>query len=189
MSKPTFFATPKAFEAWLAKYHESANELIVGYYKKATGRPSITWPESVDEALCFGWIDGIRRRIDDEAYCIRFTPRRPKSIWSAVNIGRVAVLKKEQRMRPAGLAAYARRTEARSVTYSYEHNSNKPAQFDREYAAELANNSAAHDYFEKQPPGYRKKAVFWVQSAKKPVTREQRLQKLIAASATQQRLF
>ena len=135
---PVFFAAPAEFEAWLSEHHETESELVVGYYKVATGRPTMTWPESVDEALCFGWIDGIRRRIDDEAYSIRFTPRRPNSIWSAVNLGRVAVLKKEGRMRPTGLAAYERRTEARSVVYAYEHTADKPTELDPQYADQMA---------------------------------------------------
>ncbi len=120
---PTFFANPAAFRRWLQKHYATAPELWVGFYKKHTGRPSITWPESVDEALCVGWIDGLRKTIDEESYRIRFTPRRRGSIWSAVNIKRVAVLTNEKRMLPAGLAAFARRTENRSGIYAYEQRS------------------------------------------------------------------
>src|SRR5437764_15434967 len=116
----TFFATPEAFRAWLLAHYESARELWVGFYKKGSGRPSITWPESVDEALSFGWIDGVRRSLGDEAYTIRFTPRKPTSIWSAVNVARVEALTKEQRMRPAGLRAFAARTPERTGVYSFE---------------------------------------------------------------------
>jgi len=118
--EPTFFATPAGFRDWLEVHHADAPELLVGYYKKGSGRASMTWPESVDEALCFGWIDGIRRRIDDERYSIRFTPRRARSVWSAVNIRRAGELIAEGRMTPAGLAAFEARDEARSAIYSYE---------------------------------------------------------------------
>lgn len=118
--RATFFPTPAAFRKGLRKHHRSADDLVVGFYRKASGRPSITWPESVDEALCVGWIDGIRRRIDHESYSIRFTPRRPGSSWSAINIRRVKALKSEGRMQPAGLAAYAGRTSENSATYAYE---------------------------------------------------------------------
>ena len=118
--KPIFFATPSEFRAWLKKHHKSERELLVSFYKKDSGKPSITWPESVDEALCVGWIDGVRRSIDADAYSVRFTPRRATSIWSAVNIGRVAVLTEEGRMQPAGVAAFEKRTAKKSVVYSYE---------------------------------------------------------------------
>src|SRR5258708_38769425 len=117
---PTFFETPAAFRQWLEKHHERAIELLVGLYKKGSGRPSITWPESVDQALCFGWIDGVRRRIDDVSYSIRFTPRKPARTWSAINISRVAELTKRDLIRPAGLQAFARRSEEKSRIYAYE---------------------------------------------------------------------
>ena len=116
----TFFETPAAFRAWLEQHAATATELWVGYYKKETGRPSITWPESVDEALCFGWIDGIRKRIDDSSYAIRFTPRKPRSTWSAINVRRVGELTQQGRMRPAGLKAFAERSEAKTGIYAYE---------------------------------------------------------------------
>ena len=118
--KTTFFATPAEFRAWLEKHHSSAPELWVGFYKKGSGRPSINWPEAVDEALCVGWIDGIRKSIDDESYRIRFTPRKPRSTWSAVNLARVEALTREGRMRPAGLKAFEKRTEAKTGIYAYE---------------------------------------------------------------------
>lgn len=118
--KPTFFPTPLAFRTWLETHHQHTRELLVGFYKKGTGRPSITWPDSVDQALCFGWIDGVRRRVDEERYTIRFTPRRPQSIWSTVNIRRVGVLEKEGLMQPAGLEAFGRRSEEKSRIYAYE---------------------------------------------------------------------
>ena len=117
---PHFFKTPSAFRKWLAANHDKAKELFVGFYKKGSGKPSITWPESVDEALCFGWIDGVRKTIDDESYMIRFSPRKPESIWSAVNIRNVERLSKEKRMQPAGLKAFAARKENRSGIYAYE---------------------------------------------------------------------
>src|SRR3982751_3171672 len=123
MPEPTgirFFAAPREFREWLGQYHQSARELWVGFYKKGSGRPSITWPESVDQALCFGWIDGVRRGIDEHSYSIRFTPRKKRSNWSAVNVGRVAELTELGLMQPAGLAAFEARTEARTAIYSYE---------------------------------------------------------------------
>src|SRR3954447_16770660 len=121
--EPTFFETPEAFRAWLERHHAEAGELTVGYYKKGTGRQSITWPESVDEALCYGWIDGVRRSLGAESYTIRFTPRRPGSTWSKVNIGRVQVLVEQGRMKPAGLAAFEARSEEKSGIYSFEQES------------------------------------------------------------------
>src|SRR5688572_9956723 len=120
--KPTFFATPAAFRAWLERHHETAKELLVGFYKTNSGKPSITWPQSVDEALCFGWIDGVRKSLGPDAYTIRFTPRKPKSIWSAINVDKVAQLKKLGKMRPAGLRAFAHRTAERTGVYSFERN-------------------------------------------------------------------
>ena len=119
--EPVFFSTPNKFRRWLVKNHKRAAELWVGYYRKDSGRPSITWPESVDEALCFGWIDGIRKKVDDESYKIRFTPRRSKSTWSAVNIARIAVLTGEGRREPAGVAAFSRREESNSAIYAFEN--------------------------------------------------------------------
>ena len=176
-----FFATPQAFRAWLEAHHTDAGELLVGYYKKGTGRPSITWPESVDEALCFGWIDGIRRRIDDESYSIRFTPRRARSIWSAVNIRRAGELIAEGRMTPAGLAAFEARDEERSATYSYEQR--HKAELSPEQEARLRADPAVWEWFQARPPSWRRAAVYWITSAKKPETRERRLATLIEDAA------
>jgi uncharacterized protein YdeI (YjbR/CyaY-like superfamily) len=183
--KPIFFATPADFRAWLERNHASEKELLVGYYRKASGKPSITWPESVDEALCFGWIDGIRRRIDDESYSIRFTPRKPTSHWSSVNIARVAELRKEGRMRPAGLAAFERRSESRSGIYSYEQR--QAARFDADQEREFRSNEAAWSFFQAQPRGYRQLATYRVVSAKREETRRKRLASLIEDSAAGRR--
>ena len=179
--KPRFFVAPARFRAWLERYHAIEAELLVGFFKKGTGRPSITWPESVDEALCFGWIDGVRRSIDLEAYCIRFTPRRRTSIWSAINVARVAELQKQGRMTPAGLRAFGARTPERTGVYSFERN--KAAKLSREDAAKLRSNARALAFFEAQPPWYRRTAIHWVISAKREETRQRRLDKLIADSA------
>ncbi len=184
--KPRFFATPAAFRAWLEARHETAKELLVGFHKKASGKTSITWPESVDEALCFGWIDGVRRRLDETAYTIRFCPRRPTSIWSAVNVARVAELTSLQRMRPAGLRAFALRTPERTGIYAFERH--EAATLTPAQEKTLRANRRAAAFFDAQPPGYRKTAIHWVVSAKREETRERRLQHLIANSAAGQRI-
>ena len=178
---PTTFETPQAFRAWLEQHHDSASEVWVGYFRKATGRPSMTWAESVDEALCFGWIDGVRRRIDDERYTIRFTPRRRGSVWSVVNVGRVAELRKQGRMRAAGLKAFAARREDRSGIYSYEQRAS--ATFDPAFERRFRANEKAWAYFDARPASYRQAAIRWVMSAKKEETRERRLATLIEDSA------
>jgi uncharacterized protein YdeI (YjbR/CyaY-like superfamily) len=174
-----FFASPGEWRAWLEEHHDSADEVVVGYWRRGTGRPSLTWAQSVDEALCFGWIDGVRRRIDDERYCIRFTARRPRSRWSRVNVERVAELEAEGRMRPAGRAAFAARTE--EGTYSYEQQ--REARLDPDRAARLRADAAAWAHFSAQPPWYRRAAVHWVMSAKREETRDRRLAQLVACSA------
>ena len=179
--EPRFFATAAELRAWLEAHHADETELLVGYYKKGSGRPSITWPESVDEALCFGWIDGIRRRIDDESYSIRFTPRRARSIWSAVNIKRAGELIAEGRMTPAGLAAFEARSDDRSAIYSYEQRHH--AALDDEQERRFRANAAAWEWFQSRPPSWRRTAVYWVTSAKKPETRERRLATLIEDAA------
>ena len=176
-----FFATPEEFRAWLVANHETAPELIVGYFKKGTGRASITWPESVDQALCFGWIDGVRRGIDAERYCIRFTPRRARSIWSAVNTRRFGELDAEGLVTPAGHLAFAARTEERSSIYSHERTTE--AVLPPEAEARFRANTVAWAYFCAQPPSYRRTVIHLVTSAKKPETRERRLVQLIAHSA------
>ena len=177
---PTFFASPAAFRKWLEKHHGKATELLVGFYKKDSGRPSITWPESVDQALCFGWIDGVRRRIDDVSYSIRFTPRKSISTWSAINIGRVAELTKLGLMQPAGLRAYAQRREDKSAIYAYENAVRTLAPADEK---RFRANRKAWAYFTAQAPSYRRVCIYWVTSAKKDETRERRLATLIDDSA------
>ena len=183
--KPRFFRASADFRRWLEKNHANAAELLVGFHKVASGKPSITWPQSVDEALAFGWIDGVRRRIDDTSYSIRFTPRRPSSIWSAVNIKRVGELTAAGRMRPAGLAAFERRSERRSEIYSFER---KAAAFDDAMIAAFQARTRAWTYFDAQPASYKRAFTHWVTSAKRPETRERRLGALIAASERGQRV-
>jgi uncharacterized protein YdeI (YjbR/CyaY-like superfamily) len=173
---PTFFATPAKWRAWLERHAATRTELSVGFYKKGSGKPSITWPEAVDEALCFGWIDGVRHRIDDERYRIRFTPRRRGSIWSDVNVRRVGELIAEGRMTPAGLAAFEARTAARSGVYAYE---TRAEALPHEMERELRANAAAWEHFSQRPPSYRRSAIAWVTGAKQAVTRERRLASLI----------
>jgi uncharacterized protein YdeI (YjbR/CyaY-like superfamily) len=183
--KPLFFRTPSEFRAWLAKNHAKAAELWVGFYKKDSGRPSITWPESVDQALCFGWIDGVRKSIDATSYTIRFSPRRAESIWSAINIKRVEELVAEGKVKPAGLKAYESRKENRSGIYSYEQ---RPAEMVEPYAGLFKKNNGAWRFFQDQPPYYRKVVTWWIVSAKREETRIKRLEKLIAHSARGERL-
>ena len=183
---PRFFKTPSAFRKWLAANHDKAKELLVGFYKKDSGKASITWPESVDEALCFGWIDGVRKTIDDQSYTIRFSPRKPESIWSAVNIRNVERLTAEKRMQPGGLKAFAARKEYRSGIYAYEQ---RPAELVEPYASQFRRNKAAWKFFQVQPPYYRKTMTWWIVSAKREETRLSRLGKLIETSAKQQRLL
>ncbi|MGH2453596.1 MAG: YdeI/OmpD-associated family protein [bacterium] len=178
--KPLFFATPAAMRTWLSTHHDTAGELWVGFFKRSSGKPSITWPESVDQALCFGWIDGIRKSIDDISYVIRFTPRRPRSTWSAVNTRRVAELTALGLMQPAGLKAFRERAPARSGIYAYEQRHAarlEPAQ-QRRFRA----NKKAWEYFQAQPPSYRQTAIWWVVTAKRDETRVRRLATLIEAS-------
>jgi uncharacterized protein YdeI (YjbR/CyaY-like superfamily) len=179
--KPRFFATGEAFREWLEKNHATRRELLVGFWKRGTGRPSLTWPESVDEALGFGWIDGVRKRIDEESYTIRFTPRQARSAWSRVNVERMAVLEREGRVAPAGRAAFARRSEERSGTYSYEQRA--AAKLDADSERRFRAARAAWKWFKAQPPGYRTTATFWVVSAKREETRRRRLEQLIECSA------
>jgi len=175
-----FFAIPADFRGWLAAHHAGATELWVGFFKKGSGRPSITWPESVDEALCVGWIDGIRKSIDDVSYMIRFTPRKTTSTWSEVNIGRVAELTRDKRMQPAGLKAYEQRKEAKSGIYAYEQR--KAAALDEAAERQFRANRKAWEFFQAQPAWYRKTAIWRVVSAKRPETRQKRLEILISDS-------
>ena len=183
---PIYFATPDDFRAWLDEHHADTPELWVGFYKKGTGRPSMTWPEAVDQALCFGWIDGIRKRIDEISYQIRFTPRRRGSIWSAINIKRAEELAREKRMRPAGLKAFAARIDNKSGIYSYEQ---RTTELPEPYATHLKKNKAARSFFEKQPQSYRKMIGWWIVSAKKEETRMTRLTRLVNESAKGKRLL
>jgi len=178
---PTFFPAPEDFCAWLEANHESEAELWVAFYKVGTGRPSITWPESVDEALCFGWIDGLRRKLDEEAYVIRFTPRKPTSNWSAKNIARIEELIAEGRVRPAGMKLYEARDPDKSRVYSFERR--KAAKLEPNQEARFRAHEAAWEFFQSQPPGYRRTALHWVVSARREATRERRLDTLIEDSA------
>jgi uncharacterized protein YdeI (YjbR/CyaY-like superfamily) len=180
-----FFKSPAAFRKWLEGHHATSKELWIGFYKKGSGKPSITWPESVDEALCFGWIDGVRKSIDEESYKIRFSPRRASSIWSAVNIRNAEKLIKEKRMQPAGLEAYEARKEYRSGIYAYEQRSPELVE---PYLGKLKRNKAAWKFFQAQPPGYRKVMNWWIVSAKLEATRLKRLHQLIEESAQARRM-
>jgi uncharacterized protein YdeI (YjbR/CyaY-like superfamily) len=184
--KPSFFPTPSDFRAWLEAHHDMFQELFVGFHKKSSGKPSITWPESVDAALCFGWIDGVRRSIDETSYTIRFTPRRSTSTWSAVNIKRVRQLKKMSLMHPAGLKAFAARSEKKSGIYSYEQR--KTAKFTREQEKQFRANNSAWAFFRSQAPWYQRVTTYWVISAKKEETKLKRLSVLIVHSQNQRTL-
>lgn len=183
--EPIYFKSPAEFREWLEKHHAAARELWVGFYKKASGRPSMTWPESVDEALCFGWIDGIRKSVDEVSYTIRFTPRKPRSVWSAVNMRRVEELSREGRMRPAGQKAFEARLENRSGIYSYEQ---RAAELEGDYGLRFKQNEAAWAFYQSQPASYRKAANWWILSAKREETRLKRLEQLIEDSAHSRRL-
>ncbi|HUS13099.1 MAG TPA: YdeI/OmpD-associated family protein [Pyrinomonadaceae bacterium] len=183
--KPRFFKTPADLRQWLKMHHASVAELWVGFHKKDSGKQSITWPESVDEALCFGWIDGIRKSIDETSYMIRFTPRRTRSIWSTVNIRRANELLKQKLMQPAGLKAFAARQEYRSGIYSYEQ---RTADLPDHYGKLLKKNYAAWKFFHAQSPYYKKAINWWVLCAKKEETRLKRLNKLIEDSAHGRRI-
>jgi uncharacterized protein YdeI (YjbR/CyaY-like superfamily) len=182
---PKFFKTPGSFGKWLAANHAKSEELWVGFYKKGSGKASITWPESVDEALCFGWIDGVRKSIDEESYKIRFTPRKPTSVWSAVNIRNVAKLIEQDRMQAAGMKAFEARKENRSGIYAYEQRSPELVE---PYLGKLKRNKAAWEFFRAQPPSYRKVMNWWVVSAKREETRIKRLEQLIEESAQGRRM-
>jgi len=171
--KPKFFATPSQFRAWLGKNHAEVQELWVGFHKRNSGKPSITWPQAVDHALCFGWIDGVRRSLDACSYVIRFTPRKPRSTWSAVNIARAKQLATQGLMSPAGLRAFEQRSDKKSAIYSYEQR--KVSKLADEQERIFRANLKAWNFFESQPPWYRRTATYWVTSAKKEETRAKRL--------------
>lgn len=182
---PTFFAKSSDFRKWLAKNHLTCTELLVGFYKVDSGKASMTWPQSVDEALCFGWIDGVRKRIDDDSYSIRFTPRKATSIWSAVNIKKIEDLTQKGLIQPAGLAAFEKRTEHRSSVYAYE---NEPAKLSPEFEKTFKAHKKAWAFFTAQAPSYQKTIIHWIMSAKQDATRRSRLDKTIAESEKQKRL-
>jgi len=181
-----YFCSPLEFRAWLEKHHGSETELLVGFYKVGTGKPSLTWSESVDQALCFGWIDGVRRSVDEQRYTIRFSTRKPRSNWSKINIAKVAALRKAGLMAPAGEKAFAAREEKRSGVYSFEQE--RPSELSPAFQKRLKANREAWDFFQSQAPWYRRTCVFWVMSAKKEETRERRLTTLIADSAGNRRV-
>jgi uncharacterized protein YdeI (YjbR/CyaY-like superfamily) len=184
-AKPKFFRTANEFQAWLSKHHTTQTELLVGFFKKGSGKPSITYPEALDEALAIGWIDGVRRNLTEDSYTIRFSPRTAKSIWSKVNMKRVEELKAAGRMRPEGLAVFERRDPKRSGVYSYER---EHAAFGPDELKALKAETKARTFFEAQPPGYRRVITFWVMSAKKPETRARRLEILIGHSRKGERM-
>jgi uncharacterized protein YdeI (YjbR/CyaY-like superfamily) len=186
MSSPTFFATADAFRSWLATNAGSASELLVGYHKVGSGVPSMSWPDSVDQALCFGWIDGVRRRIDDSRYSIRFTPRKAESIWSVVNIARYQKLLGAGLITPAGAAAFAHRTDAKTAVYAYEQST--VAELAPEELRLFQLQPVAWAYFRATPPSYRKVILHWITSAKKDQTRSARFAQLLTACAEGLRL-
>jgi uncharacterized protein YdeI (YjbR/CyaY-like superfamily) len=183
---PIFFAAPEEFRAWLEEHHATASELLAGFHKKSTGRPTMTWTESVREALCFGWIDGIRRSLGDESYTVRFTPRKPRSNWSSRNVRHVEELIREGLMTPAGLAAYEARTPERTGVYAFEQR--HAARLEPEQEERFRADLKAWEFFQAQPASYRQTAIYWVVSAKREETRARRLATLISDSAAGRRL-
>jgi uncharacterized protein YdeI (YjbR/CyaY-like superfamily) len=184
--KPVFFGTPEEFGAWLEEHHEGEAELIVGYHKKGSGKPSMTWAESVEQALRFGWIDGIRRTLDEDSYTIRFTPRKPSSNWSAKNVATVERLKAEGAMAPAGLRAYEARRADRTGIYSFERR--KAAKLPPDFEERFRASRRAWEWFTSRPPGYRRTATHWVVSAKRDETRQRRLQTLIDCCSEERKI-
>lgn len=178
--KPTFFSDPLKFREWLKKNHQKETELLVGFYKVTSGKDSITWPQSVDEALCYGWIDGIRKSIDEESYTIRFTPRKPNSNWSTINMKKMEELIKKGLMQPPGLEAFKKRKAEKSGIYTYE---NQARELDKAFEKKFKANKAAWSYFQSMAPSYRKTAIGWVMQAKQEATRLRRLENLIKDSA------
>ncbi len=182
---PQFFPTPADFRKWFEKNHLKETELLVGYYRVGTKKPSITWSESVDEALCFGWIDGVRKSRDEESYTIRFTPRKPTSIWSAINIKKVDELTAKGLMKPEGLAAFAKRQEHKSKIYSYEK---EATPFSAAFEKQFKSNKKAWDFFNAQAPGYKKTITHWVMDAKQETTQMKRMEILINSSEAAKKL-
>ncbi len=185
LPKPTFFSTQAAFRKWLEKNHEKTGELLVGFYKVNSGKPSMTWSESVDEAICFGWIDGIRRSIDEESYSIRFTPRKSTSIWSAINIKKVEELTKKKLMDPAGINAFSKRKEHKSRIYSYEKEAENLSD---EFLGKFKLNKKAWTFFQSMAPSYQRTAIHWVMSAKQESTKIKRLTELINDSNAERKI-
>ncbi len=183
--EPTFFTSQAKFRAWLQKHHKKETAMLVGFYKVGSGKPSMSWSQSVDQALCFGWIDGVRRSIDAESYSIRFTPRKPTSIWSSINIKKVEALTRAGLMTPAGQSAFALRKESRSGIYSHEKEASvlSPA-----YTKLFKANKPAWTFFTAQAPSYKKVMIHWIMTAKQEKTQLSRLEKTIAISARQQRM-
>jgi len=183
---PVFFKNEEEFRNWLDENHQSATELWVGFYRKETGKPSMTWSESVDQALCFGWIDGIRKKVDDQRYTIRFTPRKQGSNWSRINIAKVEVMIKQGLMKPAGILAFNQRKDEKSGVYSFE---NEIKELPEEYALIFRKNQTAWEFFSAQPPSYRKTMTHWILSAKQEATKMKRLENLISVSSNRCRIF
>jgi uncharacterized protein YdeI (YjbR/CyaY-like superfamily) len=183
---PQFFASPNEWRGWLEKNHAGEQEFWVGFYKRDSGRPSITWPEAVDGALCFGWIDGVRKSIDALSYKIRFTPRKPRSIWSAINIRRAKELSKLGLMHAAGLTAFEKRDGDRSAIYAYEQR--QTATLPREFEKQFRANKEGWTFFQSQPPWYRRTSTYWVISAKREEIRRKRLATLIDCSASKRNI-
>lgn len=177
---PIFFEDQYDFREWLAENHDKVTEIIVGFYKVGSGKPSMTWSESVDQALCFGWIDGVTRRIDTDSYSVRFTPRRATSIWSDVNIKKIEVLTKRGLMHAAGIAAFEKRTEKKSRVYAYE---SEPVRLSPEFEGMFKAKKCAWEFFTTQAPSYQRTMTHWIMRAKQETTRLSRLEKTIAASA------
>jgi uncharacterized protein YdeI (YjbR/CyaY-like superfamily) len=184
-STPTFFSTKSAFRKWFEKNHHSAKELLVGFYKVGTKKPCITWSESVDEAICFGWIDGVRKSIDEESYCIRFTPRKPGSIWSDINIKKVEILSKQGLMHSSGLEAFSRRQENKSRIYSYEK---EPSSLPKDFLKQFKANKKAWKYFQSMAPTYQKSCIHWIIDAKQEATKLKRLEELIRDSEAERKI-
>ena len=180
-----FFATQDEFRKWLKKNHRKEVELIVGFYKVGSDKPSMTWSQSVDQALCFGWIDGVRRSINEESYSIRFTPRKSNSIWSAINIKKVEELTRTGQMTPEGQHAFELRKESRSGVYAHE---NETPTLGPDYERQFKSNKIAWDFFKKQAPSYKKVMIHWVMNAKQEKTRLSRLERTIAISEQQKRM-
>jgi uncharacterized protein YdeI (YjbR/CyaY-like superfamily) len=182
---PTFFTTQEHFRKWLEKNYNKATELFVGFYKVNSGKPSMTWSQSVDQAICFGWIDGVRKSIDKDSYFIRFTPRKPTSIWSAINIKKVEDLIKQGLMQPAGLASFKLRKESKSKIYAYEKEAVKLSDdFEKKFKA----NKKAWEFFQSLPPSYKKHALYWVMTSKQEATAIKRLEELITDSEARRKI-